>query len=88
VKKVLTIVLDYVYSGREDDALKALDEMWPAGDVSRIKSLIGERRRRGLLANLACECRPAMIAIHKPTKRKKSPEDETTDPRIKSIIDD
>jgi hypothetical protein len=88
VKRVLTIVLDYIYSGREDEAWKALDEMWPAGDVSRIKSLIGERRRRGMLANLACECRPAMIAMHRASKRKKSPPDETTDPRIKSIIDD
>jgi hypothetical protein len=88
VKKALTIVLDYIYSGREDDAWKALDEMWPSGDVSRIKSLIGERRRRGMLANLACECRPAMIAMHRAPRRKKSPPDETTDPRIKSIIDD
>jgi hypothetical protein len=88
VKKVLTIVLDYIYSGRDEEAWKALDEMWPAGDVSRIKSLIGERRRRGMLANLACECRPAMVAMHRAPKRKKAPPDETTDPRIKSIIDD
>ncbi len=88
VHKVLTIVLDYVYSGRDEKAWQALEDYWPAGDVSRIKSLIAERRHRGLLANLACECRPAMIAMHRPVKRKKSPADETTDPRIKSIIDD
>jgi hypothetical protein len=88
VHKVLTIVLDYIYSGRDEKAWQALDDYWPAGDVSRIKSLIAERRHRGLLANLACECRPAMIAMHRSVKRKKSPEDETTDPRIKSIIDD
>jgi hypothetical protein len=88
VHKVLTIVLDYVYSGRDEQAWQALDDYWPAGDVSRIKSLIAERRHRGLLANLACECRPAMIAMRPESKRKKSPADETTDPRIKSIIDD
>ncbi len=30
VRKVLTIVLNYVYSGREDKAWQALDDMWPA----------------------------------------------------------
>lgn len=89
VHKVLTIVLDYVYSGREDKAWQALDEMWPAGDVSRIKSLILERRHRGLLANLACDCRPAIIAHQAPhIKRKPSPPDDSTDPRVKAIIDD
>ncbi len=89
VHKVLTIVLDYVYSGREDQAWQALEEFWPPSDVSRVKSLIAERRHRGMLANLACDCRPAMIAkeIRRP-KRKPSPPDETTDPRVKAIIDD
>jgi len=89
VRKVLTVVLDYMYSGREPQAWQALEDMWPAADVSRVKSLIMERRRRGLLANLACDCRPAMIAhqsLH--PKRKPSPPDETTDPRVKAIIDD
>ena len=88
VHRVLTIVLDYVYSGREEKAWQALDEMWPASDVSRVKSLIAERRRRGMLANLACECRPALIARQAHPKRKAEPPDITTDPRIKSIIDD
>ena len=62
VRRVLTIVLDYVYSGREEKAWQTLDEMWPATDVSRVKSLIGERRHRGMLASLECECRPALVA--------------------------
>jgi hypothetical protein len=89
VHKVLTIVLDYIYSGREDKAWQTLDEMWPAADVSRVKALIIERRHRGMLANLACDCRPAMIAHQNlRPKRKPAPPDETTDPRVKSIIDD
>lgn len=89
VRKVLTIVLDYVYSGREEKAWQTLDELWPAADESRVKSLITERRRRGMLANLACDCKPAMIAhqaLH--PKRKPAPPDEISDPRVKSIIDD
>ena len=88
VRRVLTIVLDYVYSGREEKAWQTLDEMWPATDVSRVKSLIGERRHRGMLASLECECRPALVARQVRPKRKPGPPDITTDPRIKSIIDD
>ena len=89
VHKVLTIVLDYVYSGREEKAWQALDELWPPADVGRVKALIAERRHRGMLANLACDCRPAMIARQaRRPKRKLSPPDETTDPRVKAIIDD
>jgi hypothetical protein len=88
VRKVLTIVLNYVYSGREDKAWQALDDMWPENDVARMKSLIAERRHRGMLANLACDCRPAMIARQVRAKRKPSPPDEISDPRVKAIIDD
>jgi hypothetical protein len=89
VHKVLTIVLDYVYSGREDQAWQTLNEMWPPDDIARAKSLIRERRRRGMLSNLACDCHPAAIAhqaVH--PKRKPGPPDEISDPRVKSIIDD
>jgi hypothetical protein len=89
VHKVLTIVLDYVYSGREDKAWQTLDEMWPSNDVGRVKSLIAERRHRGMLANLACDCHSAVIAhqaAHE--KRKPAPPDEISDPRVKAIIDD
>jgi len=49
-REVLTIVLDYLYSGREEKAWETLNELWPAADMSRVKSLILERRARGLLA--------------------------------------
>jgi hypothetical protein len=50
VQKVLTIVLNYLYSGRQDEAWKALDEMWPPSDKERVEKLILERRSRGLLS--------------------------------------
>jgi hypothetical protein len=50
VKLVLTVVLDYLYSGREAQAWQALEEMWPRDDQERIRGLIVERRNRGLLA--------------------------------------
>jgi hypothetical protein len=46
---VLTIVLGYLYSGREALAWEALDEMWPSFDRNRIKSLILKMRAEGLL---------------------------------------
>jgi hypothetical protein len=52
VRRVLTIVVNYLYSGREDKAWQALDELWPASDENRVKGLILERRGRGLLAQL------------------------------------
>ena len=53
VKLVLTIVLNYLYSGREPQAWQTLDEMWPPSDTDRVRALIQERRARGLLAHLA-----------------------------------
>src|SRR5579859_253861 len=52
VKSVLTIVLSYLYSGREAQAWQALEEMWPTSDQARIKAVILERRSRGLLNDL------------------------------------
>jgi len=53
VKRVLTIVLNYLYSGREPQAWQALDEMWPPSDKERVRGLILERQARGLLAHTA-----------------------------------
>ena len=53
VKKVLTIVLNYLYSGRDEQAWQALADMWPPADVERVKKLIIERRSRGLLSQVA-----------------------------------
>jgi len=55
VKRVLTIVLNYLYSSREPQAWQALDEMWPPSDKERVRGLILERRARGLLGHLAPE---------------------------------
>lgn len=55
VKWVLTIVLSYLYSGREQQAWQALDEMWPPSDKERVRGLILERRARGLLGNRTTE---------------------------------
>ena len=46
---VLTIALAYLYSGREEQAWKSLDEMWPRFDRQRIKKLILDTRAKGLL---------------------------------------
>jgi hypothetical protein len=89
IHKVLTIVLDYLYSGRDEQAWQTLNDLWPANDVGRVRSLIMERRRRGMLSNLACDCHPALIAQPpKHPKRKPNPPDEISDPRVKAIIDD
>jgi hypothetical protein len=47
---VLSIVLDYLYSGREQQAWNTLDEMWPAADRDRIAKLIVETRESGILS--------------------------------------
>jgi hypothetical protein len=52
VKRVLTVVLSYLYSGREAQAWQALEEMWPASDQTRVKAVILERRSRGVLNQL------------------------------------
>lgn len=52
VRNVLIIVLNYLYSGREEQGWKALDDFWPASDRNRVRNLIMQRRGRGLLAQL------------------------------------
>ncbi len=49
IPKVLTIVFAYLYGGRQADAWKALDEMWPPGDKERIRKLILQKRAEGIL---------------------------------------
>lgn len=49
---VLEIVFSYLYSGREPEAWKTLDEMWPAKDRQRIQSLIVQTQAKGLLSRL------------------------------------
>jgi hypothetical protein len=49
---VMEIVWNYLYSGREVEAWRSLQEMWPAGDLDRIQSAIASRRRDGILAQI------------------------------------
>ena len=49
-RKVLTIVLSYLYGGKPDEAWKALKEMWPPGDTARIEKLIVKTRGHGFVA--------------------------------------
>jgi len=49
VYKTLMVVLAYLYSGRETQARKTLQELWPPFDQERIWNLILETRRDGIL---------------------------------------
>lgn len=49
---ILTIVVEYLYSGREQQAWQAFDEMWPATTRQRVKQLILDTRARGLASQL------------------------------------
>ena len=50
--KVLEIVWSYLYSGREEEAWRSIGEMWPAGDVNRIRTEILNARARGIRAQI------------------------------------
>lgn len=52
VRRVLTIILNYLYSGREEQGWQALNDLWPISDQARVKNLIQQRRGRGLWAQL------------------------------------
>ncbi len=49
---VLAIVLAYLYGGREEEAWKALDELWPPTDEERIHEDILYKYSRGFRWNL------------------------------------
>jgi hypothetical protein len=46
--KVLELVWCYLYSGREQDAWKALAAMWPPADLERIRAVVMNAQSRGL----------------------------------------
>ena len=50
--RVLEIVWAYLYSGREQDALQALTDMWPAADFDRIRTLIVKARVAGIASQV------------------------------------
>jgi len=47
--KVLTVVFADLYGGRQEEAWKALDAMWPPADKERIRQLILQKRAEGIL---------------------------------------
>ncbi len=55
---VLEIVWAYLYSAREREAWSALEEMWPPGDLERIRAAIATVHERGILHNLDHSRRP------------------------------
>jgi hypothetical protein len=50
--QVLEIVWAYLYSGSKKEAWRALADMWPNGDVERIRSEIIGARARECMFNL------------------------------------
>lgn len=50
--KVLEIVWSYLYSGREQEAWRALTDMWPPTDFDRIRRAILNARSRGILSQV------------------------------------
>lgn len=49
IPKVLVVVFADLYGGREEEAWRALDEMWPPADKERVRKLILQKRGEGIL---------------------------------------
>lgn len=50
--KVLEIVCSYLYSGRDQEAWRALADMWPPADSGRIRTAILNARARGIRSQI------------------------------------
>jgi hypothetical protein len=50
--QILELVWAYLYSNRERQAWQTLTEMWPAGDVQRIRAELTEARAHGMRAQV------------------------------------
>jgi hypothetical protein len=50
--QILEIVWAYLYSGREEEAWRNLEEMWPASDAGRIRNAVTDARANGILAQI------------------------------------
>jgi hypothetical protein len=57
--QVLEIVWSYLYSGREQDAWRALADLWPAKDLDRIRAALSNIRSCGVLAQAEGSTRKA-----------------------------
>ncbi|MGC1462312.1 MAG: hypothetical protein WA802_08930 [Terracidiphilus sp.] len=58
--KVLEIVWAYVYSGREQEGWQTLADMWPAGDLNRIRALIVSARAGGISSEVDGVAQPGL----------------------------
>jgi len=47
---VLTVVLEYLYSGRDQQAWQALADMWPPANLEHTRKMITDAKARGILA--------------------------------------
>lgn len=56
--KILEIVWAYLYSGREEEAWRALGELWPVSDLERIRAAILSARDRGIRSQLDGTAKP------------------------------
>jgi len=64
--EVLEIVWSYLYSGREQEAWRALADLWPSSDFDRIRTGILDARARGIRAEV-----DGVSSGPKPVRRKK-----------------
>ena len=70
--KVLEIGWLFLYSGREPEAWRSLAEMWPAGDLNRIREQVSRVRSKGMFSQLdgvsgRDEKKKKTVAIFHPT---------------------
>ena len=73
--KVLEIVWNYLYSGRESEAWHQLGEMWPPADVDRIHAAIVKARAAGVHAQVDS------ASVGGPRKKKHAPVFDAVRPR-------
>lgn len=55
---VLALAWMYLSNGREQEARKALEELWPPSDVDRIRTLIEQKQAAGVLAQTDATAAP------------------------------
>ena len=64
--QALEVVWAYLYSGREKEAWQSLSEMWPTGDLERIRREVLKARARGIHAQLDGASKGKLIKHGKP----------------------
>jgi hypothetical protein len=62
--KILEIVWAYLYSGREPDAWRSLQEMWPASDVERVRKALSNLHAHGIRSQV-----DGVLTVTRPGRR-------------------